>query len=218
DQLTLRDATLSSDFSISERQIKLSRAQGRLLGGSVTGDAEVTNWLVPPHGAKETKQKEKKTEEQRGILRVHVKDVSAGAIAAAFSTKQNPLDRLNLAGTTDGTVEARWTGSLSREDTEFGLTLAPPANPQPRQLPLTATVRGIYRASADELELTQLDAHTHAAQIHANGKLAAASFLHLSASTSNLDELEPFIVAVHGPTHLPVILHGSARFTGFASG
>src|SRR4029077_19221610 len=112
DQLTLRDATLSSDFSISERQIKLSRAQGRLLGGSVTGDAEVTNWLVPPHGAKETKQKEKKPEEQRGILRVHVKDVSAGAIAAAFSTKQNPLDRLNLAGTTDGTVERRWTGAL----------------------------------------------------------------------------------------------------------
>src|SRR4029077_17947600 len=67
DQLTLRDATLSSDFSISERQIKLSRAQARLLRGSVTGDAEVTNWLVPPqpvHGAKETKQKEKKPEEQ----------------------------------------------------------------------------------------------------------------------------------------------------------
>ena len=221
DQLTLRDATLSSDFSISERQVKLSRAQGRLLGGSVTGDAEVTNWLVPPqpvHGAKETKQKEKKPEEQRCILRVHLKDVSAAAIAAALSTKQNPLDRLNLAGTTDGTIEARWTGSLSRADAEFGLTLAPPANPQPRQLPLTATFRGIYRASADELELTQLDANTHATQVHANGKLAAASSLQLSVSTSNLDELQPFIVAVHGPTHTPVILHGSARFTGFASG
>src|SRR4029077_20657856 len=157
-----------------------------------------------PHGAKETKQKEKKPEEQRGILRVHVKDVSAGAIAAAFSTKQNPLDLLNLAGPTDGTVEARWTGSLSRAHTQFGLTLAPPANPQPRQLPLTATVRGIYRASADELELTQLDPHRPAPQTPANGKLPAPSFRQLPASTSNLDELEPFIVAVHGPTHLPV--------------
>ncbi|HWX93146.1 MAG TPA: translocation/assembly module TamB domain-containing protein [Terriglobales bacterium] len=221
DQLALRDATISSDFSVSERQIKLSRAQGRLLGGSVTGDAEITNWqapLPPVRGVKATKEKEKKPEEQRGILRLHLKDVSAGAIAAAFSTRQNPLDGLNLAGSTDGTIEADWTGSLSRADAEFGLNLVPPANLQPHQLPLTATARGIYRASADELELTQLDANTHATQVHASGKLAAAASLQISASTSNLDELQPFIVAVHGPSHLPVILHGSARFTGLASG
>lgn len=220
-QVSVRDASLSSDFSISEREIRLSRAQGRLLGGSVSGDAEVTNWLAfaePVRPAKGVKEKGKKPEEQRGIVRIRVKDVSAGAIATAISTPQNPLDRLNLAGTAEGTIEARWTGSPSRSDVEFGLNLTPPANPQPRQLPLTASARGIYHASSDELELTQFDASTHATQIHANGKLAAAGSLQLSASTSNLDELQPFIAAVHGPTRLPVILHGSARFAGSASG
>ncbi len=204
DQLTLRDANLSSDFSLNDRQIKLTKTQGRLLGGTFTADAEIINWLAPQQTYRNERDKSKKVEEQKGILRVRLKDVSAGAVAAAISTRQYRLDRLNLAGTTDGTIETRWTGSARRAETDFALKLVPPANPQARQLPLTATARGTYRASSDELELAQFDAATRSSQIHASGKLANSSSLQLSAGTTDLAELQPLIVALHGPNRLPV--------------
>jgi translocation and assembly module TamB len=217
DQITLHDATLGSEFSLDERQLRLTRTQGRLLGGSITGDAEITNWLSSAP-APNSKEKEKKPEEQRGLLRVRLKDISAGAVAAAISTRQYPLDRLNLAGITDGTIETRWTGSLRRSEVDFGLNLTPPPSLQARQLPLTAAAHGTYRSAADELELAQFDLSTRFSHIHASGKLAATSSLQLSAGTSDLDELQPLILALRGPDRLPVTLHGSAGFNGTASG
>ncbi len=217
DQLTLRDASLSTDFSVNERQLKLTKAQARLLGGAVTGDAEITNWL-PPQAPQVRNAKEKKTEEQKGLIRLRLKDISATAVASALSTRQYPLDRLNLTGAADGTIEGRWTGSPRRAEAEFFLNLVPPAKLQPGQVPVTATARGTYRPSADELELVQFDASTRSTQVHASGKLAASSSLQLSAGTSDLGELQPLIVALHGPNRLPVTLHGSTHFTGVASG
>jgi translocation and assembly module TamB len=215
DQLNLHDASLNSDFTVNERQLKLTKAQGRLLGGSITGDADITNWLAPPPIRT---AKEKKPEEQKGLLRVRLKDISAGAVAAALSTRQYPLDRLNLAGAADGTIETRWTGSPRRAEAEFALNLVPPARTQAGQIPITSTARGTYRASIDDLDLAQFDLATRASQLHASGKLAATSSLQLSAATTDLNELRPLIVAFHGPDRLPVALHGSAHFTGSATG
>jgi translocation and assembly module TamB len=217
EQFNLRDASLNSDFTVNDRQIKLTKAQGRLLGGSIMGDAEITNWL-PPQSQPVRNAKDKKLEEQKGLLRLRLKDISAGAVAAALSTRQYQLDRLNLAGSADGTIETRWMGSPRRAEAEFALNLAPPAKLQAGQVPVTAAARGTYRASADELELAQFDLATRSSQLHANGKLAATSSLQLSAATTDLGELQPLIVALHGPNRLPVALHGSAHFTGAASG
>src|SRR5205807_1367545 len=153
-----------------------------------------------------------------GLIRLRLKDISATAVASALSTRQYPLDRLNLTGAADGTIEGRWTGSPRRAEAEFFLNLVPPAKLQPGQVPVTATARGTYRPSADELELVQFDASTRSTQLHASGKLAASSSLQLSAGTSDLGELQPLIVALHGPNRLPVTLHGSTHFTGVASG
>jgi translocation and assembly module TamB len=217
-QLTLRDTSLTSDFSMNNRELRLTKTQGRVLGGSITGDAEITNWLSSPASGRRATDKQKKLEEQKGILRVHLKDIPAGALASAISTQQYPLDRLNLGGSSEATIDTRWTGSLLRAETNFNLQLVAPTNPQPRQLPVTATARGTYRAASDELELTQLDAATRFSQVHARGKLAAASTLQLSAGTTDLAELRPLIVALHGPSRLPIDVHGSARFNGSASG
>jgi len=216
DQVNLRDASLISDFSINERQLKLIKAQGKILGGSVTGEADISNWLAaatPPRTPKE-----KKLEEQKGLVRIRLKDISANAAATAFSTRQYPLDRLNFAGTADGTLEAHWIGSLRRADTDFALTLVPSSTLRPGQVPITATARGSYRMSSDDLDLAQLDLATRSSQLHASGKLASSSALQISASTSDLNELQPLITALHGPSRLPLRLHGSAHFTGVASG
>jgi translocation and assembly module TamB len=217
DQLAVREISVAGDYSLNDKQIKLTRAQGRVLGGSFSGDAELTNWLAPAAPTART-AKSKKPEEQQGLVRLRLKDISAGAVATAFSSRQYPLERLKLAGSADGTIEARWTGTPNRAEANFALNLSPPSKLQPGEVPITATARGVYRGSDDELEFAQLDVATRATQIHASGKLAATSSLQLSASTSDLAELQPLILALHGPSRLPVALHGSARFNGAASG
>ena len=43
----LRGAAVSSDYTVNSQRLALSQLQARLLGGEVTGDAEVINWLKP---------------------------------------------------------------------------------------------------------------------------------------------------------------------------
>jgi translocation and assembly module TamB len=217
DRVVLRDASLAGEYSVSSSQIKLSKAQGRALGGSIAGDAEITNWMSSQLSSSNS-AKQKRPEEERGIIHLRMREVPASAIASAFSSRRYPLDRLKLAGTADGTVNLQWRGSPQRGEADFAFNLVPPPRTEPSQVPVTATARGVYRASAEELELTQFDVATRSTQLHANGKLAASSSLQLSAATTDLSELQPRIVALGGPGRLPVDVRGSARFTGAASG
>ena len=43
--VALRSAAVSSDYTISPQRLALSGLQAKLLGGDVTGDAEIINWL-----------------------------------------------------------------------------------------------------------------------------------------------------------------------------
>src|SRR5262249_7026454 len=113
DQLRLRDASLRTDFSVNGRQLKVTKAQGPLLGGSITGHAGINHGL-PPQPSPIRSAKEKKIEEQKGFIRLRLKDVSAMAVASALSPRHFPLDRLNLEGIADGAIEARWTGAPRR--------------------------------------------------------------------------------------------------------
>ena len=216
EQVFLRDVSAGGEFSVNPSQIKLSKVQGKALGGSVAGEAEISNWMSAPSGVKTAKQRN--VEEQKGVVRLRVKDVSVAAVSTAFTSRKLPLEKLKLAGTTDGTITAQWTGAPKYAETEFALDLSPSARTQTAQVPVTATARGTYRAANDELELKQLDAATRATQLHASGKLAANSSLQLSAATTDLSELQPLILALGGPARLPVAVHGSARFTGAATG
>ncbi len=45
DQIDVKKASATADYSVTDEQIKLSKLQGKLFGGSFTGDAQVDNWL-----------------------------------------------------------------------------------------------------------------------------------------------------------------------------
>ncbi|HMK22591.1 MAG TPA: translocation/assembly module TamB domain-containing protein, partial [Terriglobales bacterium] len=217
DQVFLRDASVTGEYSLDPSRFKLSKALGRALGGSLAGDVDITNWLSP--AAQTTRSaKAKRAEEQKGILHLRLKDVPVSGITSAFSSRRYPIERLKLAGTTEATINLQWTGSPRRAEAEFAIDLSPPSRSDSSQVPVTATARGIFRAPADELDLTQFDVATRFTQMHANGKLAANSSLQLSVATTDLSELQPLIVALGGPGQLPINVHGSARFVGAASG
>jgi translocation and assembly module TamB len=211
----LDTAAVSADFSANNQLLTISHIQGQLLGGAVSGEAEVANWLLP------TAQKPTRgstAREQKGTVALRLKGISAGAVATAVSTPALPLRRMNLAGSANGTLDLRWRGSPANADANAALEVSAPASAAPSQLPLNAHFKGAYYAASGELEVSELNASTPATQLQASGRLGAAGALRLSLSNSNLSEWQPILAAFGKPERIPVILHGHASFNGTASG
>lgn len=216
--LWLQHAGLISEFWVTNQQLRLTKMDGRLLGGSAVGDMEVSNWvssLTPPVARGGAGKKT--SAEQKGLLRLRMKGLSVAALANALSTPARPLNRANLVGTAEGSADAQWKGSPSNLEAQVVLDVAPPSSSSPPELPITARVRATYRASR-ELELSEFSASTPASQLRASGVLSSTSSLKVAASTTNLREWQPVITALNGPEQLAVALHGRAAFNGNATG
>ena len=239
DQITLKKATASSEYSITDEQIKLWKLQGKLFGGSFTGDAQVDNWLhsLPPLPAGKVKQgaenlpivtatrppakkgeKAKLPGVQSGSVHLRLRDVSAAEITAALSTRAHPLGQFHLAGLATGTLDAMWKGSTRDAEIGFALDVNPPLHHDRGELPLTAHIQGKYRAVSDSLELAQFNLSTPASRVQASGTLATPATLRFSISTTNLEEWRPLVAALGGPTDLPFRVDGNATFNGIAGG
>jgi translocation and assembly module TamB len=234
-QVGLNKASASSDYSVTDQQIKLSKLQGKLLGGSFTGDAQIDNWLSSvsaPAGEDiaivtavkpQTKTKKRPPGVQRGTLHLRLRDVSAGELAAALITAARPPGRGRLgavhpAGFATGSLDARWRGSPRDAEIAFLFDVNPPLQSAAGELPVTARLQGTYRGLNDELELKDFTVSTRASHLKASGTLSASSSMHLSVSTSDLDELRPVIAALRGPANLPFNVNGSATFAGAVTG
>ena len=237
-QIVVKKANAISDYSVTEEQIKLSKLQGKLFGGSFTGDAEVENWLhsIPltlpgvkkggediaivsaarPPAKKGVKVRLPGVES--GAVHIRLRDVSAGEIAVALDVAAHPLRQFHPAGLASGTVDALWKGSAKNAQVGFVVDVIPPTSPAPRELPVTAHTQGEYRAASDSLKLDQFNLSTTASRVQASGILATTSTLHFSISTSNLDEWRPLVTALGGPSNLPFRVDGHMTFNGVAEG
>ena len=238
-QIVIKRASATSDYSVTDEQIKLWKLQGKLFSGSFTGEAQVDNWLhsvpLPPAGrAKQgrddlpvitaARPPAKKGERaklpgvQSGAVHLRLRDVSAGEMAVALDVPAHPLRRFHPAGLATGTVEAFWKGSWKDAEVGFTADVNPPLHPAKGELPVTAHTQGKYFGGSDSLELGQFSLSTPASRVQASGILAATSTLHLSVSTSNLEEWRPLVTALGGPTNLPFRVDGNATFNGVAEG
>jgi translocation and assembly module TamB len=236
-QFVLKKIEASTDYQVSDQQIKLSKLQGKLLGGSFNGDAQVENWLrsIPPASSSRGKKEDlpvvsaakpplKKGEKpklpgvQSGVVRLRLRDVSVAEVAASLDVRAHPLGRFHPSGSAGGNVEALWRGTPSNTEVGFGFDVNPPVHPGARELPVTAHLQGKYRVASDSLELAQLNLSTPASKVVASGTLAASSTLRFSISTSNLEEWRPLVAALGGPTDVPFRVNGNATFNGVAGG
>jgi len=214
--LGVHDANLGAQYAVSPKRLVFSQIQGRVFGGSVTGDAEVAQWSNPQTASVAAKTKE--SDRQMGVVRLRLKDLSAAEIAAALSTAARPFHKVKLAGLVSGNVEARWRGSPRSAEAQFVADVLPPHNPSRAQLPVTAHVQGIYRAGPGELQLEQLNASTRATQLRASGTFSSSAALKLSVTTTDLSEWQPVFSAAGYGGPIPVTLKGHASFTGTATG
>jgi len=239
DQISFKKASTTSDYAVTDQQIKLSKLQGKLFGGSIAGDAQVENWLhsVPPPPASKAKKGQenlpvitaarppaKKGEKpklpgvQTGAVHLRLRDVSAGELAVALDVPAHPLGHFHPAGLATGTVDASWKGSPKAADVAFALDVIPPPHPAARELPVTAHIQGTYRAGSDALELAQFNVSTPASRVQAAGTLSESSTVRLSITTSNLEEWRPLVTVLGGPTNVPFRVDGNATFNGVAGG
>ena len=233
----VRDAGLSADFSLARDDLALTRIAGRLLGGGVTGDADIRNLLsgststAPPRieratqAARRTPEARKSTfpaisgpGPQQGTARLRVTGLSLMALARMFSTKTAPYEKLNPAGSVGGTVNLAWIRSVADASADLALDVTPPAQASTNQLPVTATVRARYNPRAQVMDfsaLTMTTAHSHLSATGTLGSTAAA--LQVILNTNSLTEFQPLLTAMGSPPP-PLELAGAASFNGTLSG
>src|SRR6266550_4080535 len=211
----LHDVALNAQFSVNPQHLTLSRIQARLLGGSLSGDAEIANWMTPTTAKLPQR---KRFAEQKGTVRLRMKDLSASEVATALATPARPFNRINVAGAANGSVEAGWIGSPRNTEANITLDVAPPTRVAPGQLPLTARARATYHAASGELDLAEFSAATTASKVVASGTLSSTASLNVSVSTTDIGEWQPILAAAGYQERIPVKLHGHATFNGTASG
>ncbi len=243
DTVDLTRANVKAEFSIDPDVVKLTRIEGSLWGGNFTGQATAHGWLSPemftgPADAQISKGEtghrlpapnegviyatgklaKHGPESPGGTIELKLQNLSHEEIAEAFSTPKHPLGRFHPVGSVSGSVSARWQKSIRNSDIEFSLDAAPPASLSPGQVPVTAKAVGAYHGSNGNLDLSQFRIATPSTSVDAAGTLSAASGLRVTATSSDLAELEPLIGALGGPPKLPVSLSGQALFRGTLSG
>ena len=232
DQLVLKKANASTEYSITDQQLKLSKLQGKVLGGTFTGDAQVDNWLHSTSISKTSEnvavisavkplkkgEKPKPLGLQNGIVRLRVRDISMAEVANALDVPAHRLGRFRPVGAAAGNVEGLWKETPRNAEVSFLFDVAPPQRSTGHELPITAHMQGKYRALSDALEIAKFNLTTPASKIDAAGTLASSSSVRVAMSTSNLEEWRPLVAALGGPTDLPFRVDGNATFNGVAAG
>jgi len=226
-KLSMRNGRLAAGFSVTPERVHVSSIKASLLGGELLGDADVANWQnslepSPATARRHSAGRVPPASQQRGSVHLQLTGFPLLPGLAILSSKKLPLDRLALSGNASGNVEMLWVGSIRDAETRLNLAVAPPANPNPGEIPVRGKIDGVYLGSRDEVEVTQLHLTTPGSEIIAAGQLASASTstssLRYSFTSHNLREWTPLLEAAYGSRELPVTVHGWASLAGNASG
>jgi translocation and assembly module TamB len=245
DQIAFSKASLTSDYSVTDQQFNLSKLQGKVFGGSFTGDAELNQWLAsaqhlspaatktlntatisaapPPKksGQKIAKEKppvQKPPAIQDASVALRLHDLSVKDLVGALSVPNHPLVRLHPVASASGTIETRWKGTVQDAEVQFAIDVTPPSHSISPDLPVGAHASGTFYAASDTLDLPQFTVTTPTSRVQASGTLSASSAVRLTVSTSSVADWLPFIAVVRGPAMFPVALNGRASFNGTMSG
>ena len=196
-----------SPYAVTQEKIVLSRVVARAFGGTVQGDAQITNWNPSSPGKKDLPQ--------RGTTRFHLSGVQISKVAAAISTPKMPLDKIELAGSISGDINSSWTGSLDKATSALKLEVSPPAVPTPREVPVTAQLQATYHGDIRTLEVAGLTLATREIRVSAVGALGSENAqARVSLNATDLRELQPALDALDPGTRIPVVLEGRASFNG----
>ena len=212
-QFRLRNIDAASDFTLNERDLKLTHVVGRVFGGIVKGDITIIDFT----GARQSNGKPAPPES--GLARLRVDAMPAGNVAEVLSTKKLDFGQLRLVGTAQGTVVARWKGSVAHAVADLDVTVTPSAQPRAEELPVTGELHGTFDLAAGKLHADTLDVAIPSARAQATGTLGvAAESLKLSLAVDDLRRLEPMFRLLNAQNSTAADLTGKLNFEGTISG
>ena len=202
----------SSPYAVTPEKIVLSRLIAHVFGGTVQGDAQITNWNSSAAPGK-------KGLPQQGTTRLHLAGVQIRNVAAAVSSSKMPLDRIEAAGNISGDINSSWTGSFERASSTMKLEVSPPAAPSAKEVPVTAQLQATYRGDVRTLDVAGLTLATRAIRLNATGTLGSEKAqARVSLNATDLRELQPALDALDPGTRIPVTLEGRSSFNGVIFG
>ncbi len=211
----VRNLNIGAEYVIGPEDASFPHVFASAFGGTVTGALEVKNWRSS-NGA---------TPRQVATARLHVENVRLQNAAASASSRQLPLDKLNLRGRTSGTVDVAWSGGPESAIARFDLMVVPPPGPEEataqnaRELPVAGSVHGSYLFAPARLEFDHLDLSGPSLQLSLAGNLGTTTAnAHFELRSDHLNGLTPLITAV-----LPRLagfdgVSGQGAFSGTLSG
>ena len=137
----------------------------------------------------------------------------------------------------NGPVHVEWGGDTNDLPSSVVANADLKLSPQGRQrrgasenIPVSGVVKATYRGADETVQIKQVEIHTPASSILANGTLGVnhgdpLTHLNLTADLRDLSEFDSVLTAAglqsngkQGSSALPVALHGDAHFQGTASG
>ncbi|MGA2967459.1 MAG: hypothetical protein ABSD64_14720, partial [Terriglobales bacterium] len=229
-KLAMRNGRIGAGFSLTSDRFRLSSIKANPFGGDLVGEADVTNWQtsfepLPTPERGRVRGRVLPQSPQRGSVKLQLAGFPLLPALEFVSSKELPLDRLDVTGSASGNVEMLWVGSIRDAETRLNLAIATPLKPSPNGIPIHGQIDAVYRGSrnAEELEVSQLHLATAASEITAAGNLSAASPLRFTFASHNLKEWTPLLEAAYALSNsrspnLPFTVHGWASFAGNASG
>lgn len=207
----IREAFLTSEFSVDDSRILLKRVAGEVAGGAASGDVTVDNWCAAC-------TKVASAAPQRGTVHLQFAGLSAREVARVFSTPSLPIDQMKPVGIAGGTVTVTWKGSPDTV-TDIDAAAVPPMSAAAGELPVAASLRGSFRSKDNVLDAAALSLTTPATHVTGSGPIGdKESNLRASLTTTDLTEFMPLFAVAYGTTDLPVVLHGQLAFDGVLSG
>jgi len=205
--LTLKNAAARTQFTIDDKRIALTQMQGILLGGSVSGDGEIK--LIPAGNTSTSTD---------GDVRLRVNGLSVADAANALSSVARPFSHLGVVGAATGKIQVTWQQSPRTADVRFDVAVAGPSHFAEGQLPVDGHCSGTYRAALDQLQVSDLSAHTRATQVTGSGTISSRARLQFSMTTADLSEVQRILGAAGYDELSTGALQGDASLKGTASG
>jgi translocation and assembly module TamB len=221
--LKTQNGRFGAAFSVTPQRLRISSIKASLFGGDLQGEVDVANWQTsvepePAPGRRPVIGRVPAGSPRRGSVRLQLAAFPLAPGIELLSSRKLPLDRMNLSGAVSGSLEMLWVGSIRDAETRMNLSIAPPSQPQPGQLPVRGQVAGVYRGSRGELQLDQFLLNTPASEVTASGNLSSTSSLKLSLTSHDLKEWRPLFQGAFGSEELPFTIHGWASFNGNSTG
>jgi translocation and assembly module TamB len=192
-------------------------------GGLVTGEMRIVNWETPESAQS---GQTAKNGAQQGTIRTRVEGFTLDSLLDMVAPRG--FRRLGFDTSATGTANVDWKGSLDRLTGSVNVTLAPPPNTSPNEVPVTGVAGADYINRTGTVVVRTLDVHTPASEIQVTGSLGVypmtrPSQIKASLVTRNVAEFNPvlaaFGISASGqPTPIPAALHGEAQFHGAVTG